>query len=90
MTYLTFDRLKIKANYKYLLERQIQFNQRYNPDNGDLIGQYYSSENDKLVPFNLFIAVSKPKQTLTLEFSSKILGEDYPKLISKYTIRQWS
>ena len=88
MTYLTFDRLKIKANYKYLLERQIQFNQRYNPDNGDLIGQYYSSENDKLVPFNLFIAVSKPKQTLTLEFSSKILGEDYPKLISKYTIRQ--
>lgn len=88
MTYLTFDRLKIKANYKYLLEQQIQFNQRYNPDNGDLIGQYYSSENDKLVPFNLFIAVSKPKQTLTLEFSSKILGEDYPKLISKYTIRQ--
>lgn len=88
MTYLTFDRLKIKANYKYLLERQIQFNQRYNPENGDLIGQYYSSENDKLVPFNLFIAVSKPKQTLTLEFSSKILEEDYPKLISKYTIRQ--
>ena len=88
MSYLTFDRLKIKANYKYLLEQQIQFNQRYNPDNGDLIGQYYSSENDKLVPFNLFIAISKPKQTLTLEFSSKILGEDYPKLISKYTIRQ--
>ena len=88
MTYLTFDRLKIKANYKYLLERQIQFNQRYNPDNGDLIGQYYSSENDKLVPFNLFIAVSKPKQTLTLEFSSKVLKEDYPKLISKFTIRQ--
>lgn len=88
MSYLTFDRLKIKANYKYLLEQQIQFNQRYNPDNGDLIGQYYSSENDKLVPFNLFIAISQPKQTLTLEFSSKILGEDYPKLISKYTIRQ--
>ena len=88
MTYLTFDRLKIKANYKYLLERQIQFNQTYNSKNGELTGLYYSSKNDKSVPFNLYIAVSKPKQTLTLEFSSKILGEDYPKLISKYTIRQ--
>ena len=88
MNYLTFDRLKIKANYKYLLEQQIQFNKKYSPMNGELIGQYYSSQDDKLVPFNLFIAISKPKQTLTLEFSSKILGEDYPKLISKHTIRQ--
>ena len=88
MTYLTFDRLKIKANYKYLLEQQIQFNQTYNSKNGELTGLYYSSKNDKSVPFNLYIAISKPQQTLTLEFSSKILGEDYPKLISKHTIRQ--
>lgn len=88
MSYLTFDRLKIKANYKYLLERQIQFNQTYNSKNGELTGLYYSSKNDKSVPFNLYIAISKPQQTLTLEFSSKILGEDYPKLISKHTIRQ--
>lgn len=88
MTYLTFDRLKIKANYKYLLERQIHFNQMYNSKNGELTGLYYSSKNDKSVPFNLYIAISKPQQTLTLEFSSKILGEDYPKLISKHTIRQ--
>lgn len=88
MNYLTFDRLKIKANYKYLLEQQIQFNQTYNPKNGELIGQYYSSKDDTFVPFNLYIAISKPKQTLTLEFSSKILGENYPKLISKHTIRQ--
>ena len=88
MTYLTFDRLKIKANYKYLLEQQIQFNQTYNSKNGELTGLYYSSKNDKSVPFNLYIAISKPKQTLTLEFSSKVLKEDYPKLISKFTIRQ--
>lgn len=73
--------MKIKANYKYLLEQQVQFNQTYNPKNGELIGQYYSSKDDTLVPFNLYIAISKPKQTLTLEFSSKILGDDYPKLI---------
>ena len=88
MTYLTFDRLKIKANYKYLLEQQIQFNQTYNSKNGELTGLYYSSKNDKSVPFNLYIAISKPQQTLTLEFSSKVLKEDYPKLISKFTIRQ--
>lgn len=88
MNHLCFDRLKIKANQKYLLEQQIQFNQMYNPKNGELTGQYYSSKDDKNVPFNLFIAVSQLKQTLTLEFSSKILGPDYPKLISKYTIRQ--
>ena len=88
MNYITFDRLKIKANYKYLLEQQVKFNQTYNPKNGELIGQYYSSKDDTLVPFNLYIAISRPKQTLTLEFSSKILGEDYPKLISKHTIRQ--
>ena len=80
--------MKIKASYKYLLEQQVQFNQTYNPKNGELIGQYYSSKDDAFVPFNLYIAVSKPKQTLTLEFSSKILGKDYPKLISKNTIRQ--
>lgn len=88
MSYLTFDRLKIKANYKYLLERQIQFNQTYNSKNGELTGLCYSSKNDRSVPFNLYIAISNPQQTLTLEFSSKILGEDYPKLISKHTIRQ--
>lgn len=80
--------MKIKANYKYLLEQQVQFNQTYNLKNGELISQYYSSKDNTLVPFNLYIAVSKPKQTLTLEFSSKILGRDYPKLISKNTIRQ--
>lgn len=88
MELLTFDRLKIKANYKYLLEQQIQFNQRYHSQSGELIGQNYLSKDDNRVPFNLYIGVSKPKQTLTLEFSSKILGEDYPKLISKHTIRQ--
>lgn len=88
MSYLTCDRLKIKANYKYLLEQQIQFNQTYNSKNGELTGLCYSSKNDRSVPFNLYIAISKPQQTLTLEFLSKILGEDYPKLISKHTIRQ--
>lgn len=88
MRNLLFDRIKVKANYKYLLEQQTRFNETYNHQNGDLIGLIYSSKDDSRVPFNLYIAVSYPKQTLTLEFSSKVLGCDYPKLMSKHNIRQ--
>lgn len=86
MRYITLDRVKIKANNKYLLDQKIKFNKDYDHRSGKLIGEYYSSKADGNVPYNLFIATSKPKQTLTLEFSSKILQEDYPKLISKETI----
>ena len=85
---MTFDRIKIKANCKCLLEQMSQFNHNYNAKSGELTREYYSSKGDNRVPFNLYIATSKPRQTLTLEFSSKILGQDYPKLISKYNIRQ--
>lgn len=86
MHYITLDRIRIKANNKYLLDQQIKFNKDYDHRSGILKGEYYSSKADGDVPYNLFIATSKPKQTLTLEFSSKILKEDYPKLISKETI----
>lgn len=88
MKYLTFDLVKIKANENYFLEKQVAFNETHNPKNGDLTGEYFSSKDNKSIPYNLYIAVSKPRQTLTLEFSSKVLGRDYPKLISRDTIRQ--
>lgn len=87
MQFITLDRIKIKSNYKYLLDAQIQFNKDYDHRSGMLKGEYYSSKADNDVPYNLYIATSKPKQTLTIEFSSKILQENYPKLISKSTIR---
>lgn len=86
MQFITLDRIKIKANDEYLLDRQIKFNGDYDHRSGRLKGEYYSSKSDKDVPFNLFIATSSVKQTLTIEFSSKILREDYPKLISRETI----
>lgn len=88
MTLLKFDRLKITADSKCLIEQQTQFNQTYNPKSGELKGEYYLSKDDNRVPFNLYVAVNRPKHQLTLEFSSKILGVDYPRLISKHTIRQ--
>ncbi|MFV0581454.1 MAG: hypothetical protein ACK5N4_05350 [Parabacteroides gordonii] len=85
---ITFDRVKIKSNYKYLLKTKIRFNEMFHSRSGERIGLFYSSKDDINIPYNLFIAVNYPKQTLTLEFSSKILKEYYPYLISKVTIKE--
>lgn len=84
---ITCDTVKIKANICYFIEKYIPFNTEYAAD-GTLTGEYYSSKNNGNIPFNVYIAASYPKQTLTLEFSSKILYEDYTELISCRTIRQ--
>ena len=86
MQFLTLDRVKIKSNNKYLLDTQIKFNEDYDHRSGMLKGEFYSSKADADIPYNLYIATSIPKQTLTIEFSSKILQENYPLLISKVTI----
>ena len=78
---ITFDRIKIKSNYKYLLNTKVKFNEMFHSRSGEKIGIFYSSKDDINIPYNLYIAVSYIKQTLTLEFSSKILKEKYPDLI---------
>lgn len=85
---ITFDRIKIKSNYKYLLDTKVKFNEMFHSRSGEKIGLYYSSKDDINVPYNLYIAISYTKQTLTLEFSSKILKENYPYLISRDTIKE--
>ena len=85
---ITFDRIKIKANYKYLLDTKVKFNEMFHSRSGEKTGLFYSSKDDINIPYNLYIAVSYVKQTLTLEFSSKILKENYPDLISRDTIKK--
>lgn len=85
--FIKFDTVKIRTKKEYLINRNIQFNKNYNT-NGDLTGIYYNSKNDKLIPYDLYIGVSYTNQSLTLEFSSKILLDDYPKLITRTTFRQ--
>lgn len=84
---LKFDTVKIRTKKEYLINTNIQFNKNYNT-NEDLTGIYYNSKNDKLIPYDLYIGVSYTSQSLTLEFSSKILLDDYPKLITPTTFRQ--
>ena len=85
---ITFDRIKIKSNYKYLLDTKVKFNEMFHSRSGEKTGLFYSSKDDINIPYNLYIAVSYVKQTLTLEFSSKVLKENYPDLISRDTIKK--
>lgn len=84
--FLKFDTVKIRTKKEYLKNINIQFNKNYN--DGLLIGEYYNSKHDKSIPFDIYIGVSYTSQSLTLEFSSKILRDDYPKLITRTTFRQ--
>ena len=86
--YIRFDTVKIKADEKYLLNTYLKFNDMFNPRTSEKTGVVYNTKDDIMNPYNLFIGVSYVQKTLTLEFSSKILLEDYPKLISKYTLRK--
>lgn len=85
---ITFDKIKIKSNYKYLLNTKLKFSDTYHPRSGEKTGLYYNAKDDASIPHNLYIAISYLKQTLTIEFSSKILRENYPYLISKDTIKE--
>lgn len=80
---ITFDRIKIKSNYKYLLDTKVKFNEMFHSRSGEKTGLFYSSKDDINIPYNLYIAVSYVKQTLTLEFSSKILKENNAKKSKK-------
>ena len=86
--YIKFDTVKIKASDKCLHGTYLKFNDNFNPRTGEKTGIVYKTKDDKINPYNLFIAVSYPEKKLTIEFSSKILLEDYSKLISKYTIKK--
>jgi len=84
---LKFDTVKIWSRIEYFKGSIVSFTPNIEP-NGKCTGMYYSSKKDKSVPYNLFVGINYNSQSLTLEFSSKILLDDYPKLITKDTFRQ--
>lgn len=62
----------------------IQWNHQKNKENG----RYFNSKYTPAIPYNVYVATNNQHQTLEIEFSSKILREKYPELISRDTIRQ--
>lgn len=43
---ITFDRVKIKSNYKYLLNTKVKFNEMFHSRTGEKTGLFYSSKDD--------------------------------------------
>lgn len=85
--FIKFDTVKIRTKKEYFKEAIVAFTPNIHP-NGVCTGKYYSSKKDKSIPYNLFIGINYNSQSLTLEFSSKVLLDDYPKLITRTTLRQ--
>ena len=86
--FIKCDTIKIRCNYKYLKEMKIPFNIQYNQQKNKENGRYFHSKYSPAIPYNVYIATNNQHQTLEIEFSSKILKERYPELISRDTIRQ--
>lgn len=85
--FITCDTIKIRCNYKYLKEMKKPFGIQYNSKELEH-GRYFNSKHHHDIPYNLFIATNNYHQSLEIEFSSKVLGERYPELINRDTIRQ--
>ena len=86
--FIKCDTIKIRCNYKYLKEMKIPFNIQYNQKKNKENGRYFNSKYSPDIPYNVYIATNNQHQTLEIEFSSKILKERYPEIISRDTIRQ--
>jgi hypothetical protein len=80
---LTFDKLKLISNLSNIkITDEGKFEKVLT--NGDVIKLKYHQDN----PFLLDIIIDYVEETLVLEFSGKVLGKDYPKLISIETINK--
>lgn len=79
---ITFDKLKLVADITAVVEfDDSQFEKT--EKNGSYTYKYYQD-----VPYLLAIKIDCPEKEVVIEFTGKILGSDYPKLISMNTIRQ--
>ena len=78
---ITFDKLKLVADITAVIEfDDSQFEKT--EKNGSCTYKYYQE-----VPYLLAIKIDCPEKEVVIEFTGKILGSDYPKLISMNTIR---
>jgi len=79
---ITFDKLKLVADISAVVgfdEGQFEKTEK----NGFCTFKHYQE-----VPYLLAIKIDYPEKEVVLEFTGKVLGSDYPKLISMDTIQQ--
>ena len=80
---ITFDKLKLVVGIKAVLdydETRFEVIER----DGQVVALKYFQE----IPFLYRLVLDYSSKEAVIEFSGKILGKDYPKLISLETIRQ--
>lgn len=87
-TYITLDTIRLVTNSKYLLSLDDSlFKHTFDPSTGEVLAvEFKSKMHQDLAPFGLYILVNYRAEKLTLEFSSKLLFEDYAQLISIDTL----
>lgn len=87
---LKFDTIKLVTKKNYLLsidETLCKYD--IDPSTGDIKSvEFNSQKNRKSIPFELYIYANHESGKMTIEFSSKLLLNDYPKLISQETLSQ--
>lgn len=89
-TPLTFDTVRFVTKTKYLsTPTKDLFKHDVDIDTGELISiEYQPNKHVDITPFELYIRANYRSNRMTIEFSSKILLDNYPSLISTDTFRQ--
>ena len=89
-TPLTFDTVRLVTKTKYLSNPNKElFRHDVDIDTGELISiEYQPHKHADITPFELYIRANYRSNRMTIEFSSKILLDDYPLLISNQTFEQ--
>lgn len=89
-TPLAFDTIRFVTKTKYLSSpNKDLFKHDVDIDTGELISIEYQSRNHaETTPFELYIRANYRFNRMTIGFSSKLLLDDYPLLISEQTFRQ--
>lgn len=92
---ITFDTVRFSTsskNIKLLDKGEELFVTKINTKTAEVESlEFNSNSNSKAwahIPFSLYIRANQLSNRMTIEFSSKLLLEDYPQLISKDTFRQ--
>lgn len=92
---ITFDTVRFSTsskNIKLLDKGEELFVTKINTKTAEVESLEFNSNSNSTawahIPFSLYIRANQLSNRMTIEFSSKLLLEDYPQLISKDTFRQ--
>lgn len=90
-TLIKLDTVKIRVDStKYLTKKISAFECAMDMETGEVREETYHHKysKDNKLPIDVVVKTNHEYNYLTIEFSAKILLDDYPEMITKYTIRK--